>query len=333
MPENRRAESPQLAGLGERKIVEMMISKIRSSAAVPLGDDCGGVEIDGRLLLLSTDTKTADAHFPSQFTFRDMGWVLAAANLSDIAAMGGRPVAFLVAYGLPVETALDDLEKIQDGILACLERYDTPLLGADTKENRCLTLTGTAVGIIDKERVLLRSGSSPGDLLCVTGRLGGAALGLKSMTEGSGLETAEERLRRPEPRIDEGMLLASSGKVTSCIDISDGLSSSLYELMRSSHSGFEVDASNVPLHASLRESGMEEQEMIQMALHSGDEYELLFTVGEEHIDSLRKSFQTKNLIDFEIIGRVIDKEKIVLRNEGVGTELEDLGYRHFMRLR
>lgn len=333
MSKDRSAESPQLAELGERKIVEMLMAKTSSSAAVPLGDDCGAVEIEGRLLLLSTDTKTVETHFPPQFTFKDMGWSMAAANLSDIAAMGGKPVAFLVAYGLPDDFIFDSLKQIQEGILACLDRYDTPLVGADTKENRNLTLTGSVAGLVDKDKALLRSGSSPGDLLCVTGKLGGATLGLKSMAEGLHLEMAEERFRRPEPRIREGMAMASSKKVTSCIDISDGLSSSLYELMRSCHNGFEVGASKVPLHASLRESGMDEQGALQMALHSGDEYELLFTTGEKAVDSLKKSFQIEGLVDFEIIGRVIEEEKIVLRHEGVERELEDLGYRHFMRSR
>lgn len=333
MPEEWNAETPQLGELGERKIVEMLRAKTPASAAIPVGDDCGAVQIDGSLLLLSTDTKTVETHFPPQFTFEDIGWTLAASNLSDVAAMGGKPLAFLVAYGLPRDFPYRSLEQIQEGILKCLDKYDTPLVGADTKENRTLTVTGSVAGVVERERALLRSGSTAGDILCVTGTLGGAALGLRSMAEGLHLENAEQRFRRPEPRVREGITLASTQKVTSCIDISDGLSSSLYELMRASHNGFAVDPSLVPLHPSLRESDLEDPERLRMALHSGDEYELLFTVDERDIEHLKESFRAKDLEGLSVIGRTIEEEKIVLTHDGTDLGLEDLGYRHFTRTR
>jgi len=329
MDENKDIDTPTLADLGEREIIRRLIAEHQPSGYIPPGDDCGAIEIDGRLILLSTDTKVDDTHFPQGFTGFDKGWTIAAANLSDVAAMGGEPVAFLIAYGLPRGTPYSVLQDIQSGIHACLSEHSTPLIGADTKENRVITLTGTVVGIVGKSEVLLRSGSRPGDLVCVSGPLGGASLGLRSMQRGLGIILAEGHLRRPSPRISEGRVLAKSGVCTSCIDISDGLSSSLYELMRASGNGFEVDASSVPLHESLWEMYDEREGPLQTALHSGDEYELLFTVSQDSVEELKKKFDEEAEHELFIIGRVTSNKEVILRRDS-GTEvLPDGGFEHF----
>lgn len=329
MDEIEKTDTPMLADIGEREIIRRLIAEHQQGGYIPPGDDCGAIEIGERLILLSTDTKVDDTHFPQGFTGFDKGWTIAAANLSDVAAMGGEPVAFLIAYGLPRETQYSVLQDIQSGIHACLSEHSTPLIGADTKENKVITLTGTVVGIVDKSEVLLRSGSRPGDLLCVSGPLGGASLGLRSMQRGLGITLAEGRLRRPSPRISEGRVLAKSGVCTSCIDISDGLSSSLYELMRASGNGFEVDASSVPLHESLRKTSDDEDEPLQIALHSGDEYELLFTVSPDSVEELRKKFDEEAEHELYIIGRVTPNKEVILRRDSGDEVLQDGGFEHF----
>lgn len=300
-----------------------------STSYIPPGDDAGAIEIDERLLLLTTDTKSDDTHFPPGFTGYDKGWSIAVANLSDIAAMGGLPVGFLIAYGLPRDTPFSVLRGIQAGIEACLIENSTQLVGADTKENRVLTLTGTAVGLVEKREVLLRKGSRIGDVLCVTGPLGGATLGLRSLREGLGMTQAEEKLRKPIPRIAEGRILAKSGAATSCMDISDGLSSSLYEMMRASGNGFEVAASSVPMHSSLIEAEIRDDEKMGVALNSGDEYELLFTLRPESVESVHALFKKGVRRDFFEIGRVTGKRDIILLRESKKERIEDLGYEHF----
>ncbi|MEM4262808.1 MAG: thiamine-phosphate kinase [Thermoplasmata archaeon] len=322
-------ENPSLSELGEREIVKRLISAFPSRSYVPPGDDCGAIEFEDRLILFTTDTKVSDTHFPERFSSFDKGWSIAAANLSDIAAMGGIPIAFLVAYGLPREMPFADLEQIQAGIDACLSKYSVPLVGADTKEHRVLTITGTAIGTVDKKEVLLRKGSKPGDVVCVTGALGGAALGLKSMRENLGIGPAEDRLRRPEPRIKEGRILAKSGVVTSCIDISDGLSSELYELMRASGNGFEIDVEKIPLHESLRGYDADEDEKTDIALHSGDEYELVFTASQEGLDDLRTVYESHVGKEFAVIGKVVERKEIVQTRRGRTELLLDRGYEHF----
>lgn len=318
-----------LSELGEREIVRRLMSAFPSRSYVPLGDDCGAIEFEDRLLLFSTDTKVSETHFPAKFTPFDIGWSIAAANLSDVAAMGGIPIAFLVAYGLPRETPFADLEQIQAGIDACLSKYSTPLVGADTKEHRILTLTGTIIGTVDKSEVLLRRGSRPGDVVCVTGSLGGAALGLKSMHSDLGITSAEDRLRRPVPRIIEGRVLARSGLVTSCIDVSDGLSSELYELMRASGNGFEIDVENIPMHESLDDFDAGEDEKASLALHSGDEYELLFTAKPEGLGDLRNIYKTEVGNEFHTIGRAIARKEIIQSKRETKEILLDRGYEHF----
>ncbi len=331
MAENENTDNPTLEDLGEREIIRRLIAEHQQSGYIPPGDDCGAIEVGGRLVLLSTDTKVDDTHFPQGFTGFDKGWTIAAANLSDIAAMGGEPLAFLIAYGLPRETQFSVLQDIQSGIYACLSENSTPLIGADTKENRVITLTGTVVGIVEKSEVLLRSGSRPGDVICVSGPLGGASLGLRSMQRGLGIFLAEGRLRRPIPRISEGRALAKSGVCTSCIDISDGLSSSLYELMRASGNGFEIDASSIPFHESLWEVHDEREEPLQVALHSGDEYELLFTIRSNSVEDLRKKFNEEANHELYVIGRVTPVKEIILRRDSRSEVLPDGGFEHFRK--
>ena len=330
MEEQEDVGSPSLRDLGEREIVRRLIAEYPQSSFIGPGDDCGAIELDERLLLLSTDTKVDDTHFPSAFTPFDKGWTITAANLSDVAAMGGIPVGFLIAFGLPRDTPFFVLKDIEGGIDACLRENSTPLVGADTKENKVLTLTGTIVGIVDKREVLLRRGSRPGDIVCVSGPLGGAALGLDSMKGGLNIALAEARLRRPTPRIKEGRLLAKSGHATSCIDISDGLSSSLYELMRASGNGFEIDAAHVPLHESLVDVEITDRERLDIALHSGDEYELLFTLMPDGVEALSSMFDEEATHDLSVIGRVVEGKEInLIHPNGEGEHLLDLGYEHF----
>ncbi|MDH4122823.1 MAG: thiamine-phosphate kinase [Thermoplasmata archaeon] len=318
-----------LSDIGEREIIRRLISETGAVGIIGLGDDCGAIEIDKkRLLLLSTDTKVDGTHFPNAFTPFEKGWSIVAANLSDIAAMGGTPIGFLIAYGLPRELHFSVLEEVQKGINACLKEYSTPFIGADTKEHKVMTLTGTAIGIVDKRSVLLRKGSKRGDVVCVTGTLGGAALGLRSMINHLGLRKAEDRFRRPVPKIETGKMLAKSGLVTSCMDISDGLSSSLYELMRASGNGFKVNSSSIPIHESLLSSDLDDDKKLETALHSGDEYELLFTVKPDGISRLMKSVP-----DITAIGIVIESKEVLLvlpsKEEQI---LPDRGFEHFRRI-
>jgi len=318
-----------LSDIGEREVIRKLISEYPSKSYIGPGDDCGAVEIGDRLLLFTTDIKTGSTHFPNGLTDFDKGWSVAAANLSDIAAMGGMPVGFLVAYGLPQDTPFSVLHDIQAGVNACLSEHSTLFIGADTKENKCLTITGTSFGFVDKREVLMRKGSKSGDIVCITGTLGGAMLGLKSLRENIGIKAAEERFRRPTPKIGEGRILARSGSVTSCIDISDGLSSSLYELMRASGIGFEIDASKVPIHESLFELDMSDKERLEIALHSGEEYELLFTVSPDGIESLREIFKFELKGELQVAGRTIEERKILIKNASGKTILKDRGYEHF----
>lgn len=329
MSEKERAHATKLSDLGEREIVRRLIAEFPSSSFIPPGDDCGAIEIDERLILLSTDMKADATHFPPGFSAFDKGWTIAAANLSDIAAMGGIPVGFLIAYGLPRDTPFSTLRDLQAGIEACLSENSTQLVGADTKENATLVLTGTAVGIVEKREALLRRGSRPGDLLCVTGTLGGASIGLRSMKDGLCITSAEAKLRKPIARIVEGRVLAESGVVTSCMDISDGLSSSLYELMRASGNGFEVYSSSLPLHESLATIEMSDEERISVAMNSGDEYELLFTADKDAVADLRELFDKEAACDFTEIGRVIAEKEAVLDSGSGRKKIEDYGFEHF----
>jgi len=149
------------------------------------------------------------------------------------------------------------------------------------------------------------------------------------LKEGLQILSAEQKLKKPIPRIAEGRVLAKSGMVTSCMDISDGLSSSLYELMRAGGNGFEINSSSVPVHESLTEMEMGDNDRIIVALNSGDEYELLFTVRPDSVSELRRLLKNATGREFIDIGYVTANKDVLLRKGQAKERIDDLGFEHF----
>ena len=296
---------PELSVLGERALVAGLIRKLDPGGARRLGGDCAMLEQGNEYLLLTTDMITRTSHMPEGARPEDIGWYAAAVNLSDIAAMGGEPMGMLFAIGLPRETDTGWLGALISGMEECCNRYGAPILGGDTKESPEPTISGVAVGRVPKDRVLRRGGAKPGDILAMTGKLGRGIAWERDRQDAA-------RLLRVEPRVKEGMMLARSGEATSCIDISDGLSTSLHLMSKAGGVGFEVEMQSIPM-----EQGLDQAER-EAALHWGGDFELLFTAKTE--ESIRK------MANVTIIGRVTESG-IMLD----GKSLPDMGYEHFRR--
>jgi thiamine-monophosphate kinase len=317
-----------MGGLGEREAIRIIERLIKSDAVVGIGDDCAAIDIGDKFLLITTDMMVTKAHIPKGMNAYDIGWSIIAVNLSDIAAMGGKPLGLVTAIGITRGHPIEFLEQMVDGMNDCARRFNTSVVGGDTKEHDDLVLCGTAFGEIDKNKILLRKGAKPGDLIAVTGQLGKAGAGFHSLKRQLDLKDAEAALRRPWPRIKEGMALADSGFVTSCMDISDGLSASIFEMSRVSGMTYEIDYTKVPKAPEVDMAFHDLERQKDLVLNFGDDFELLFTIkreAEEQLTKLSKDVGTP----MTVIGKVTSGEQNILIDNGKREKLENLGYEHF----
>ena len=316
-----------LADVGEKAAVAAILGRLKSSTAVGPGDDAAAIEVGGRYVVASTDIVSRLAHLPGAMVPRDIGWFVAAVNLSDVAAMGARPLGVLLSFCLPRDYLLRDLEAIMEGAQECALSVGTEILGGDTKEGRELVIAGTALGEVEKERVLLRRGARKGDLLAVTGTMGLASAGFAAVTNGINAPEAADAFMRPRPRIREGMALSASGAATSAMDVTDGLAYSVHELSRQSGVHFIVDWDAIPVRPeALRIAMAVDGSVEDMVLHYGGDYELLFTIRPDMLDAVKGALGD----EFSVIGRAEGSENVLMRG-GQVSQLESRGYEHFMR--
>lgn len=320
--------------IGERRAIKMIESIIGSKN---IGDDCAVVDFGGYSLLVSTDMVTAKKHMPEGMTPYDLGYFLAAVNLSDLAAMGGKPLGLVTALGIPRYYKISDFKSLVRGIHQCARKHGTNIIGGDTKECSTISLSGTVIGYARKNRVLKRSGAKPGDIVMVTGKLGGAASAYFKITNHEKLSTTlKHRLIRPEPRLREGIALSSTGAVTSCMDISDGLASSLYQMAEASGVGFELDAERIPAekvakHVS-RGFGVPIEDLL---FHFGGEYELVFTVKKDAVGMVKKAIRACGTsVPVAEIGRVLEADdadlmRVFVRHPAGTYVMDCRGWEHF----
>ncbi|HNU39223.1 MAG TPA: thiamine-phosphate kinase [Methanothrix sp.] len=285
-------------------------------------DDCALIEAGERYLVATTDMLHRQTDFPEIMNPWQIGWMAVAVNLSDIAAMGAEPAGLLMAVGLPPEDDLYFIDELFSGFRDCAAYYSTRILGGDTDSHQELTVTGTALGWVEKDLVLRRSGARPGDLLCTTGSLGGAGGGLYAWQEERLDSPLIEKLLGPEPRLAEGRALAKSGAVTAMMDNSDGLALSLSDLSAASRVGFVVYEERLPLAEGLEEMVGRER-AVEMAYCAGGDFELVFSVGTEKLEAARQACR------LTVIGEVV-KEGIWMERDGEWVRLEAKGYEHMI---
>jgi len=316
-----------LKDIGERGLIKLACSIIsKDDMFHTIGDDCAFLPLGESYLLVSTDMISQHTHISTGMRPWDIGWFVTAINLSDLAAKGGIPLGVLLAYGLPKDMLVSDFEDIVRGADTCATTYQTSIIGGDTKEHPELVIAGTSIGIVDKEECMTRKGAKAGDIIAVTGTLGKAAGGRLSYTRGTDNEH-HSSLIHPIPRLSEGRKLAATKKVHCCMDISDGLSSSLYQLQNLNNVGFSIHASDLPIDPVLFSLCATKDEQEEYALHFGGEYELLFCIPEDSVSELEKAIAPTTLTP---IGTVTQKRSINIFKEGSTCILENKGYEHFL---
>ncbi len=283
----------------ERRLIEIIRRAARRAPAVRvgIGDDCAVLEpTAGSLLLATTDLLIEDVHFRRRWaTPTDIGWKALAVNVSDIAAMGGRPRWGLIALACPGTVAVDEAEAFYAGVQALATEHDVAIVGGDTAASPGgwivnVTLLGEAV-----RAPLMRSTARPGDVIAVTGSLGRSAAGLALLEATPAPADVPSDARadvtaahlRPRPRTREGLWLSEAGAVTAMIDLSDGLATDLGHLCEESGVGARVDVGRVPVEASVRAVALAlGRDALHWATGGGEDYELLLTCSPEAFDRL-----------------------------------------------
>ena len=280
----------RLSDLGEFGLIDRIRARFPAPpGATGIGDDCAVLpQRGGRDSLVSTDMLVEGTHFLREDIppFR-LGWKSAAVNLSDIAAMGGTPVATFLSLALPAELDAAWADAFLRGYAELCGRFRTALLGGDTTaspDRICINVT--VLGECPAGTAKKRSDARPGDLVCVTGTLGDSAGGLRAILTGAerdaDVQTLIDRHYLPLPRVAEGLALAAVPGVHAMMDLSDGLGSDLGHILRASGVGARIDRQALPLSPALRRvCARLGWDAVHLAVSGGEDYELLFTCTPE----------------------------------------------------
>jgi thiamine-monophosphate kinase len=275
---------PTVSDLGEDALLDRILERI--GGAVPgeevwSGDDAACVASPARLLIttdLVVESFDFDLAYSSGF---DVGWKAVAVNASDVAAMCGRPLHAVTSVGLRADTPVEFFDDLLDGVVAAARRWGIAVVGGDVSEGREISVGTTLTGEPLAAAPVLRSGARMGDALLVTGTLGAARGGLEVLVRNEkipGTQALVERQLRPTARVEEAAALAPLGP-TAMIDLSDGLAVDLGRLLAASHAGADVSLEALPVEDALDQvPGLD---VIEAAVLGGEDFELLFTIGEE----------------------------------------------------
>ena len=321
------------------------IALLRRRFGAGIGDDCAVFRttphsetvVTADLLIEDIDFRRTTA--PALL----LGHKALAVSLSDIAAMGARPRWSLISIGVPEEVwQTDFVEQFYDGLASLAQQYDVQLIGGDTsRTTEKLVIDSIVLGECRLDHAVKRAGAQPGDHIFVTGSLGGAAAGLRLIERGAHL--AEQnfadddsqkidhvllRQLRPEPRVGWGIVLGDERLATSMIDISDGLSSDLNHLCTASGVGALIESSLLPIDTRVVElCGRRALDPLQLALHGGEDFELLFTIKPDHVARLPRRVDGVAITRIGEVTRETDGVKI---SEGSRVwELNPGGWKHF----
>jgi thiamine-monophosphate kinase len=296
----------------------------------------------GRRLIVTTDALVAGVHFPDDETPQSVAARLIGVNLSDLAAMGAMPQAYVMAIALPRDCGVEWIRAFAGELKRQQQAHRITLIGGDTvATDGPLTVCLTALGSVAAGRELRRSGAHAGDLIFVSGTIGDAALGLRALRGGiSGLGKRHAvaligRYRRPRPRVRLGLGLV--GLATAAIDISDGLIADLDHVATTSRCVAEIDVDRVPLSAAARAAVFRHPRLRELALTGGDDYELAFTVAPSRRKAVAALARRLRLPLTEIGRMRLAREQgrggapAVEARDGTGRRLRfaKAGYRHF----
>ena len=282
--------SLKVSDIGEKELVRYIISHSRHITP----DDTAITQLDSTNLISTCDMLIQSRHFPDNMSYFDMGFKAA----------------------IPKDMSLDAFKEIIDGVLKACDHYSIPLIGGDTNEASEIIISGTALGLCDKP--LMKDTYNIGDLIAITGDIGLAALGFE-------LDTFDniyvKSVLKPKARIDEGLILKDFA--TSATDITDGLASELYEIKKDDY-GFMIYEEMLNISDEYKSlAGELNLDYLDLILHVGEDFELLFTVSKDDLEKLP--------IDYKVIGEVTDSDVVELTLEnGFVERIENKGYEHYV---
>ena len=320
-----RARSGRKKSVDEFQLIRHYFAGLTASSedvVLGIGDDAAVLSVPtGQQLVVTTDTLIAGRHFPEQTAAFDVGWKALAVNLSDLAAMGAKPRWFTLALSLPAPDAVW-LAGFADGLKALADQHRVALVGGDTTRGP-LSITITAMGLVSASKALLRDGAAAGDVVCVTGTLGDAALALREL---SGAAVLRRRLDRPRPRVEAGLLLAEFA--TAAIDISDGLAADLNHILLASAVGAELHAEKLPQSPTFSAAAV--PDALALQLHGGDDYELCVCLRADDVARAQHQLAAIGL-PLSPIGTLTVAPGLRLRQGATVQSIDPRGYQHFSK--
>ena len=339
----------EISELGEFGLIKHLTQDIKptnKSTLKGVGDDCAIMQFDeGKRVLMTTDMLMEGIHFDLQYTpMKHLGYKAAMVNISDIIAMNGTPTQMVVSLAIGKRFKVEDLEDFYAGLLLACEKHHIDLVGGDTTASLTgLAISITCLGEAMEEEVVMRQGAKPTDLVCVSGNLGAAYMGLQllerekavfndqlrearqkgqqvepAQPDFSGREYLLERILRPEARRDITDRLKAAGiRPTSMMDISDGLSSEMMHICKQSGVGCRLYEERIPLDYQTAAAAEEfNLNVTTCAMNGGEDYELLFTVPLTHNEEMQQ------MEDVKVIGYITpasEGKKLICRD---GSEFD-----------
>ena len=376
-----KSSQMKVSDIGEKQLIERIIEKSRTCSIhnhsdftdfdnkTSIGDDSALTNIDlkeNSYLVSSSDMLIQSSHFPHDMTYFQMGYKSVVVNVSDLASMGADNIGFLLNVAIPKDMLLNDFDDLVCGVIRACDDYHIPLIGGDTNEANEIILSGTAIGQVDKDKALMKYGFKEGDLVCITGELGLAALGfellnMKQLLKNNLFEMVdlEDKINRayeidstlcdmalfkalkPDARYTEGHILrelnTDENRITAT-DITDGLASEFYEILNSDKREHQFNNdSNGSYSKGIRiyeDKLPVEDEFKEIANALGLNYlDLFLHVGEdfEFLFTINKELkdQLENELNFYVIGEITEKNtvEIVLSN-GTIEKISSKGYQH-----
>jgi thiamine-monophosphate kinase len=336
----RRMAGPDRRRQADRACPELVEGSVRTTRGRPtpstvltgIGDDCAVLRLlPGQESLVTTDFTLEGIHFRRDWHPAEaVGYRCLARGLSDIAAMGGKPVAAFLSLALPRDLPQSWVGRFTRSLIRLAHKFGVTLAGGDTAGSPNGILADIiVVGVAPTGKSVLRSGARPGDRIFISGELGGSAAAVLRMRSNPKKMVNPRDYPRhfyPEPRIELGRILREKGLASAMIDTSDGLSTDLAHLCEESGVGAELDAALIP-RARVGKPAREVD--LDLALHGGEDYELLFTVPA----GKRVAAHVAG-VPITPIGHITGGKRILLRNQqGIGYELEPRGWEHFRNRR
>jgi thiamine-monophosphate kinase len=342
MPEHRT----EISEIGEFGLIDRLNKTVilrNSSSIMGIGDDAAVLDAGDHVKVMTTDLLLEGIHFDLSYApLHHVGFKAIAVNISDVAAMNAIPKQVTVSIALTNRFSVEAVDALYQGINAACEQYGVDLVGGDTTSSRTgLVISVTAIGEAKKDQLSYRTGAKVNDIICVTGDLGGALVGLQILEREKQVFMSNPDMKpqlekyayvtgrqlKPDARMDIVHELKELGLVpTSMIDISDGLASELFHICKASKVGVTIYEDKLPLDKQTYETAIElGLDPITCLLNGGEDYELLFTIDQNDFHKLEKH------ADVHFIGHVTQEqnEKILITKSGTIVSLKAQGWKHF----